>query len=117
MEGNKNFVHNLFISDEAYIHLPGYVNKQNFRYWMRENPKRMHEKPLYCEKVTVWCPISTSGIIGPYFFEDDAGKWVTLTSQRYVHMIETFLTEQLADFHQNTDSAWFQQNGATSHIV
>jgi hypothetical protein len=117
MEDDEDFIHNLFMSDEAHFHLSGFVNKQNFRYWAIENPKTMHEKPLHCEKVTVWCALSAFGIIGPYFFEDDSGKTVTVNSQRYVHMIQTFLTQQLLEFHENTDNVWFQQDGATSHTA
>lgn len=117
MENDENFIHNLFMSDEAHFHLSGYVNKQNFRYWATENPRQLHEKPLHCEKVTVWCAISSFGIIGPYFFEDNNGRTVTVNAERYVHMIETYVTQTLATFHENAINAWFQQDGATSHTA
>ncbi|PSN42498.1 hypothetical protein C0J52_09799 [Blattella germanica] len=105
------------ISDEAHFHLSGYVNKQNFRYWSQTNPYEMHEVPLHSVKVTVWCAIASFGIIGPYFFEDDNGRSVTVTSQRYVRMIEEFLSPQIANNpHINRDT-WFQQDGATSHTA
>ena len=31
------------------------------------------EKPLYPQRVTVWCGFWAGGIIGPYFFENQAG--------------------------------------------
>jgi hypothetical protein len=40
------------------------------------NPIELHERPLHNSKVTVWCAISSFGIIGPYFFEDGKEKAV-----------------------------------------
>jgi len=58
----------LMMSDEAYFHLDGYVNKQNCRFWAAENPRELHQRPLHTAKVSVWCGISKVGIVGPYFF-------------------------------------------------
>lgn len=58
----------IITSDEAHFHLDGHVNKQNCRYWAKENPRELHQKPLHSQKVTVWCALSKVGIIGPYFF-------------------------------------------------
>ena len=38
-----------FCNDEAHFHLSGTVNKQNFRYWATNNPRRLHERPLHVE--------------------------------------------------------------------
>ena len=59
-------------SDEAHFHSNGYVNKQNCRYWARENPIELHKKPLHSHKVTVWCALSKVGIVGSNLFEDDS---------------------------------------------
>ena len=40
-------------SDEAHFHLSEVVNKQNFRYWSENNPRELHQRPLYHPKVTV----------------------------------------------------------------
>ena len=89
LEDDPQLIHNLWMIDEAHFHLSGYVNKQNFRYWAAANPHQLHERPLHSAKITVWCVISSSGIIGPYFVEDDNDRAVTVTSERYVHMLET----------------------------
>ena len=52
------------------------------RYWSGENPRELHQKPLHCERVTVWCAISVMGIIGPYFFEENK-RAVTVDAARY----------------------------------
>ena len=44
----------VFFSDEAHFHISGCVNKQNIRYRSGDNPRELHEKPLYCERVTVF---------------------------------------------------------------
>jgi len=68
---NQELVNNLLMSDEAHFHLTAFVNKQNFRYWSATNSIELHERPFHTTKVTVWCTISSFGIIGPYFFEDE----------------------------------------------
>ena len=39
----------LLCSDEAHFHLLGFVNKQNFRYWVEVNPRQHHERPLHSQ--------------------------------------------------------------------
>ena len=67
LQETDNVLNNLFMSDEAYFHLNGFNSKQNFRYCGHKNPMRPHEWPLHCGKVTVWCAVSATLIIGPYF--------------------------------------------------
>jgi hypothetical protein len=83
---NQELVNNLLMSNEAHFHLFWFVNKQNFRYWSATNPIEFHARPLHSSKVTVWSAVSSFGIIGPYFFEDEREKAVTVTGSRYVHM-------------------------------
>jgi hypothetical protein len=108
---DPQLIDNLWMSDEAHFHLSGYVNKHNFRYWAAANPRQLHKRPLHSAKVTVWCVISSNGVIGPYFFENDDGHAVTVTSARYVHTLENFLIPELHRFpvHENTH--------ATSHTA
>lgn len=114
MNDNAEFVNNIWMSDEAHFHISGFVNKQNFRYWSRENPQRIHEKPLHSEKVTVWCAISSRAVLGPYFFEDQNERAVTVNTLRYINMLENFLQPQL-DRTPAYQDMFFQQDGATCH--
>ena len=67
MHENKPAFHRkIIINDEAHFHLGGYVNKQNCRIWGSEILKMVIEKPLYPQRVTVWCSFWTEKIIGPY---------------------------------------------------
>ena len=100
-------------NDEAHFHLCSTVNKQNFPYWAENNPRELHERPLHCPRVTVWCAVAEFGIWGPYFFEED-NVTVTVNSDRYCEMLETFLRPKFNILHKR-DNVWFQQDGATTH--
>jgi len=92
----------------------GTVNKQNFRSWSAANPHELYQRPTYDPKVTVWCAVWSRGDIGPYFFDDEDRKTITVTSQRYAEMINEFLSPNLPP---NNGTLWFQQDGATAHTV
>lgn len=97
----------LFMSDEAWFHLSGYVNSQNTRYWDTENPNLVHEVPLHDAKVGVWCAVSGRRIIGPIFFYD------TVNSERYVNNILQPFFDMLTE--EEREYGYFQQDGATAH--
>jgi hypothetical protein len=101
-------------SDEAHFHLSGCVNKQNFRYWAENNPRQLHERPLCSQRVTVWCAVADFGVIGPYFFEED-GEAVTVTSDRYVQVLLSFMEPKLNE--RGNSTVWFQHDGATAHTA
>ena len=56
-----------FFSDEALSSLGGYVNRQNLKSWVENNPVKIMEVPLHSERVTAWCVSMQGRIIGPYF--------------------------------------------------
>ncbi|KAJ4430139.1 hypothetical protein ANN_22349 [Periplaneta americana] len=56
-------------SDEATFKLNGTINRHNCVYWTNENPHIFQEKGVNLPGVTVWCGLSSRGIIGTYFFE------------------------------------------------
>jgi transposase len=114
-QADHAFSQNIIFSDEAHFHLSGFINKQNCRIWAAENPREIVEKPLHAQKVTVWCAMSANGIIGPYFFENDAGNSVTVNGERYRAMITNFLWPALNDM--DVEEMWFQQDGATCHTA
>ena len=101
------------MSDEAHFHLGGYVNKQNCRIWGSVNPKMIIEKPLYPQRVTVWCGFWAGGIIGPYSFLNEDGAAVSVNGLRYRNIINEFLWPELEDM--DVDDVYFQQDGATCH--
>jgi hypothetical protein len=80
----------IIFSDEAHFQLDGYVNTQNCRIWGAENPPVIHEKPLHAQRVTVWRGFWDGGVIGPCFFENEAGNAVTVNGVCY-RIIKNYL--------------------------
>lgn len=115
LEANPNFAQNIIFSDEAHFWLNGFVNKQNCRIWSEANPREILETPLHPEKITVWCGFWSGGIIGPYFFENEQGRAVTVNGERYRRMIRNFLWPRLQEI--DLANIFFQQDGATCHTA
>lgn len=112
---DRKIIDSLLMSDEAHFLLSGSVNKQNCRFWGTENPQKLHQRPLHSPKLTVWCGISTSGIIGPFFFRDSTGATCTVTAERYVTMLRDFVTPAIQQHPHPL--LWYQQDGATAHTA
>ena len=89
MKGHADITYLIWFSDEAHFYLNAQVNKQNFRYWGSEKPNMYLEKPLHSKKVTVWAALSSQGIIGPFFYEDENGETATVNSDRYLKLLKT----------------------------
>ena len=105
----------LIIDDKAHLHLSGFVKKQNFCYLSESNLRELHERPLHSERVTVCCAAANFGVWGPYFFKEEE-KAVSVTSARYVQMLQNFFTPNLKNLRENA-TVWFQQDGATAHAA
>ncbi|GFX29962.1 transposable element Tc3 transposase [Trichonephila clavipes] len=110
-----DFHKRILFTDEVHFWLNGYVNKQNCRIWSEANPQVYVETPLHPEKLTVWCALWASGIIGPYFFKNDEGHNVTVNGDRYRAMITNFFIPELKN--HDVQELWFQQDGATCHTA
>lgn len=116
---NPRFVRNILFSDEATFCLHGSVNRQNCRYWSRENPHWIIEAHTqHPQKVNVWAGIVDNRIIGPFFFEE------TLTGHRYLEFLRNELMPVLAQIfpHENDpdqvhDDIWLQHDGAPAHFA
>ena len=83
------------------------LNKSgNWVHWEDNNPHDVLAPPLHDEKVSVWCGITCTFILGPYFFKevtDGDLQTCTVTSARYLDMLthyvisETQLQNALSD--------------------
>lgn len=93
-------------SDEASFKLNGHINRHNCVYWNEDNLHHVIQKDVNLPGVTVWCAISSSGVIGPYFFEGN------VTGVSYLHMLKEFLQPRLP-----RNDFIFQQDGATPHYA
>lgn len=66
------------------------------RYWSGASPRELHEKTLYCERVTVWCALSRAAIIGPSFLYVEEHT-VTMNAVCYREIIEAFFLPKLEE--------------------
>jgi hypothetical protein len=114
---DNNDLNHILVTDEANFHLYGNVNSQNCHYWTTENPCDINQKLLHSEKIIVWCGVASFGMIGPYFFEDEAGRAVTVNSACCTEMLRTFLEPELQRLGVETQTLWFQQDGATARTA
>ena len=60
------------------------------------------------QRVTVWCGFWAGGIIGPYFFENEAGHAATVNGARYLDMITQFFLPKLDDI--DVANMWFERD-------
>ena len=53
--------------------------------------------------------------MGPYFLKDKDSSAVTITSARYIEMLENFLQPQMNELAADVKDIWFQQDEVTVH--
>ena len=74
------------------------------------------EVPLHSPKVTAWIALSIKGILGPYWFEDEQGKAVTVNQHNYQGVVKKF-HDELRSRRLGATTAWLMQDGATCHTA
>lgn len=121
---DPEFEDRIWWTDEAHCHLDGYVNSHNAIHWGSQRPASVIQKPLHPLKVTVWCGISSRGILGPFFFEEN-GRTVTVNGTRYLDMLENQFYPELSNLTFNNTQIqwtdypewWYMQDGAPAHTT
>ncbi len=111
LDQDETFFDHLWMTDEAHFHLNGYVNSQNCRVWALKNPKVGVQTALYSPRVTVWAAISATGLIGPFFFNENVNQ------HNYREMIRDFFLPELENLNRDLGLEFFQQDGATPHTA
>ena len=76
-------------------------------------PHLGHEIP-HPKRVTVWCGFWSRCLIGPFFFENEQGKAVTVNDDYYRAMLKEFLLTKIEE--EDIVNIWFQQR-ATLHSM
>ncbi|XP_075910722.1 uncharacterized protein LOC142906541 isoform X3 [Petromyzon marinus] len=97
-------------SDEATFHISGHVNKHNCVFWGTENPRVVREHELDSPKVNVWCAVTGTGVVGPYFFEN-----TTINGGDFLHMMENYAEDNLPL--QIRLTGYFQLDSAAPHFA
>ena len=67
----------------------GFVNRHNCHYWAAHDPEVTVEKMQNRQKVTVWCGMTATRVIGPYLLRD------TMNAERYLQMLEDYVSYRI----------------------
>lgn len=117
LDNNVIQLEHVLFSDECTFTLHGHANRQNCRYWSRENPHWMREEHTqYPEKVNVWAGIVGDHIIGPFFINGN------LNGDNYLALLQNNVLPTLTNLYPDpanpqlpANMIWFQQDGAPPH--
>lgn len=93
-------------SDESQFCLNGQVNRHNCTYWAKQNPHVRFEVATDPRGVMVWCGITSSRLIGPYFFDGP------VNGAAYLQMLEEYVWPQMT-----RRGLHFQHDGASAHYA
>ena len=108
IEEDENYLNSILFSDEAYFYMDRSVLTSNIRIWSEQNPHAFSEHPLQPAKVMVWCGLTSSRILGPYFFHE------TLNEDNYLAMLRQKVIPALRRANV-LNTITFQQDGAGPH--
>ena len=105
----------IIFSNEAHFDLGGYVNKQNCRIWSTENPHAYIEKPTHPK--TSHCLVrilvqrhNCANFLPKWARTDRYSQWRSLSGQ-----VERIFVQKIEE--EYIGNIWFQQDGASCHIV
>ena len=101
---------NLLWSDEAVFHIGSFVNQHNCNYWTAHDPEVMVEKMQNRPKVTMWCGMMATRVVGPYLLRD------TMNAKRYLQMLEDYMCHIVSGW-ENIDELVFMNVGALPHFA
>ena len=114
MKDHPDIANMVWFSDEAHFYLDAQVNKKNCWLWGSEKPD-IYMKSLHSQKLTVWAALSSSGIIGPFFFENEDWDVDTINSTHYLNILKRDFLPAIRWRGLDINSTWFQQDGAAPH--
>lgn len=103
-------VSQMIFSDEATFHTSGHVNRHNTIFWGTENPRIVREHERASPKVNVWCAVTATGVLGPYFFTTQ-----TVNADDYLQMLKEFAIDNMSL--QLRQEGYFQHDGAPPHFA
>ena len=99
----------ILFTDESRFTKNGMFNRQNSRYWSRQNLHLLRQGRFQeIFGINVWMGVVGHHIIGPIFFEGN------LTGQRYLDFLQHEI-ENLINNLPNYQNLYFQQDGAPPH--
>ena len=100
----------IIFSDEAPFDLSKYVQAKLSHLGHRKSA-RIHSKADAPRTSHYLGEFWSSGIIGPFFFENELGEVVTVNGDCYRAMLNEFMFTKIEE--EDIGNIWFQQDGAT----
>lgn len=110
VQADPQFLPHLWFSDECRFSLDRTVNTHNCVYYATENPYYDIRITHTHRSLMVWCAISSKGIIGPYFFDEN------VTSESYMAMLTAFFLPAARRL-DRPHLVRLQQDGASPHTA
>uniref|UniRef100_UPI00358F7504 uncharacterized protein isoform X2 n=1 Tax=Myxine glutinosa TaxID=7769 RepID=UPI00358F7504 len=119
MERYPNWINQMWFSDEAHFHLNGAINNHNNIFWGSEPPEEITERYLKGPTVTCFCAFNARwGMLGPYWFENDNSRAVTINGECYRAVLQKFHNDLAQKVTPNQLSmTWFMQDCAPPHTA
>lgn len=110
--GMDRMVSRILFSDEANFFTDGYVNRHNCIIWDESRPEdHFTTNSLSAQKVCVWGALSSTTLIGPYFFDG------TINAEKYTTMLREYALPAIREAvgPRVMERIYFMQDGASSH--
>ena len=85
-------------TDEGHFTLHGNINTKNCVHWGEANPHAVAPVPLFDTKVTAFCGITATFVLGPFFFEETTPTDLATCSvagSRYAAMLKNYIQPEL----------------------
>ena len=101
---------NILWSNEAFFHISGFVSRHNCHYWAAHDPEVRVEKMQNRPKVTVWCGMTATRVIGPI-----SSAWHH-ECRSCLHMLEDYVWPIVSGW-ENIDELVFMHDGAPPHCT
>lgn len=113
VEQDPDFLYNVMWTDESTFTRNGLWNRQNLRYWSRENPHlRRETSHQYRFAVNVWAGIHRNTIVGPVFIDG------SMNGQKFLELLRGPVSEYMDSLSLNAyRHMWYQLDGAPPHSV
>lgn len=106
---NPVFHHKIIFTDESRFSNLGMFNRNNTRYWAREN-QRLVREGAFQERfgVNVWLGVIGHTVIGPIFFHRP------LNGEMYLEFLQNQIEHSINNLQEN-ENLIYQQDGAPAH--
>lgn len=105
MDNDPVFQDKILWSDEAKFTLAGHVNRHNCVMWATENPRFTVDHDFHAPGIMVWAAISSEGIVGPVFLDEN------VNSNVYLDLLQEHV------FPLAANGKWFMHDGAPAHYA